>query len=73
IRMSGGVRTWRIRTEKELPVRVRVQRGAGEVVLYGEREKSVDRGETVRKGGRGAGQLEIEAVAGMGSLTVTSW
>jgi hypothetical protein len=73
IRMSGGVRTWRIRTEKEVPVRVKVRRGAGEVVLYGDREKGVDRGETVRKGGDGDGRLEIEAVAGMGSLTVTSW
>jgi hypothetical protein len=73
IRMSGGVRTWRIRTEQKVPVRVKVRRGAGEVVLYGDREKGINRGETVRTGGHGDGRLEIEAVAGMGSLTVSSW
>jgi hypothetical protein len=72
IRMSGGVNTWRIRTEEEVPVRVRVRRGAGEVVLYGDKDKGVHRGETLQSDGDGEGRLEIDAVAGLGTLTVST-
>jgi hypothetical protein len=72
IRMSGGVNTWRIRTAEQVPVRVRIRRGAGEVVLYGERDKGVQRGEVLSSDGGGEGRLEIDAVAGLGSLTVST-
>ena len=72
IRMSGGVHTWRIRTAGEFPVEVRLRRGAGEVELNGDRNRGVDRGETLRARGRtdASGGVEVDAVAGVGSLTV---
>ena len=72
IRMTGGVHRWRIGTEGEFPVEVRLRRGAGEVELNGDRDRDVDRGRTLRSRGRDgvSGGLEIEAVAGIGSLSV---
>jgi hypothetical protein len=70
IRMSGGVHTWRIRTEREEPVRVQVRAGAGAVTLYGKSDGGVDKGKEVTAGS-GTG-LEIDAVAGVGSLTVSA-
>ncbi|MGK5682584.1 hypothetical protein [Actinoplanes sp. URMC 104] len=73
IRMAGGVHEWRIGTEGEFPVKVRVRKGAGEISLNGDRDRRVDRGETVRSRGRDekSGGLRIEAVAGIGSLSVS--
>ena len=72
IRMSGGVHTWRIRTDGRVPVTAVLRRGAGEVELNGDRERGVDKGETLRASGRGdgSGGVRVEAVAGVGSLTV---
>jgi hypothetical protein len=73
IRMAGGVHRWRIGTEGEFPVKVRLRQGAGEVELNGDRDRDVDRGRTIRSRGSGeaSGGLRIEAVAGIGSLSVT--
>ncbi|WP_127501073.1 hypothetical protein [Actinoplanes solisilvae] len=73
IRMAGGVHRWRIETEGEFPVKVRLRRGAGEVELNGDRDRDIDRGRTLRSRGEDevSGGLEIEAVAGIGSLSVT--
>ncbi|MBL7252843.1 hypothetical protein [Paractinoplanes lichenicola] len=70
IRMSGGVREWSIRTEGEVPVQVRARFGAGEVSLYGKRERGVGQNTTLTAGD-GSG-LEVTAAAGFGSLAVSS-
>ena len=71
IRMSGGVHSWRIRTEGLVPARILVQRGAGSVVVNGKRRDSIARDTTIRSGNldRGAG-IDVDAVAGIGSLQV---
>ncbi len=73
IRMAGGVHTWRIGTEGEFPVKVRLRKGAGEVSLNGDRDQGIDRGRTLRSRGSDekSGGLTIEAVAGIGSLSVS--
>ncbi|MBM2614955.1 hypothetical protein JIG36_05200 [Actinoplanes sp. LDG1-06] len=70
ITMSGGVREWSIRTENEIPVRVRARSGAGEVSLYGKRERGIG-SDTTLTAGDGSG-LEVNAAAGFGSLAVSS-
>ncbi|MCM4078757.1 hypothetical protein [Paractinoplanes hotanensis] len=72
IRMAGGVHRWRIGTEGEFPVQVKIRKGAGSVDLNGDRDQGVDRGETLRSQGSDAksGGLRIEAVSGIGSLSV---
>ncbi|WP_250029447.1 hypothetical protein [Paractinoplanes maris] len=73
IRMAGGVRRWHIGTEGEFRIKVKLRKGAGEVDLNGDRDKGVDRGETLRARGSDddSGGLRIEAVAGIGSLSVS--
>ncbi|MFC7534219.1 hypothetical protein [Actinoplanes sp. GCM10030250] len=72
IRMTGGVNRWRIETAREVPVRVEVSNGAGNVVLYGDESGGVGKGETVRSGDLGDRPgLDIDAAAGLGSLEVT--
>ncbi|HEY0003042.1 MAG TPA: hypothetical protein VGB74_21490 [Actinoplanes sp.] len=70
IRMSGGVHTWRIRTGRPEPVLVNVREGAGAVTLYGKNGGGVAKGKQV-SAGSGTG-LQIEAVAGIGTLTVSA-
>jgi hypothetical protein len=72
IRMSGGVNTWNIITAREVPVTMVLRDGGGEVVLNGERARNIDRGTTLRAkvDGDDDDGLEIEAVAGLGKLTV---
>ncbi|MCY1136769.1 hypothetical protein OWR29_02080 [Actinoplanes sp. Pm04-4] len=70
IRMSGGVREWSIDTEGEVPVRVQARSGAGEVSLYGKRERGIAQN-TVLTTGDGSG-LDVTAAAGFGSLAITS-
>jgi len=69
IRMSGGVNTWRITTATEVPVTVLLRKGAGEVALNGHRTRNIKRDTRVRDG-NGGGGLDIDAVAGLGTLTV---
>ncbi|WP_433307241.1 hypothetical protein ACQP2F_23010 [Actinoplanes sp. CA-030573] len=69
IRMTGGVGTWTITTPREVPVKVLVRDGAGSVTLNGDRTRGIDRNTTLQDGD-GEGGLDIDAVAGLGSLTV---
>ncbi|MBM2616663.1 hypothetical protein JIG36_13945 [Actinoplanes sp. LDG1-06] len=73
IRMAGGVHEWRIGTEGEFAVKVRVRKGAGAISLNGDRDEGIDGGETVRSRGDDdvSGGLAIEAVGGIGSLKVS--
>ncbi|MFC7277048.1 hypothetical protein ACFQS1_23910 [Paractinoplanes rhizophilus] len=73
IRMTGGVNTWNITTAKEVPVRVLLRDGGGRVTLNGDRTRGIDRYTRLRADGRDdveSGGLDIEAVAGIGALTV---
>jgi hypothetical protein len=68
--MSGGVNTWRIRTEGKVPVRLSVGKGVGESKLNGERDENLKPGDTRRADGGDGGGLKIDAVAGIGTLVV---
>ncbi|GIE98653.1 hypothetical protein Ari01nite_61180 [Paractinoplanes rishiriensis] len=72
IKMSGGVNTWNIKTAREVPVSVEMRRGGGEVVLNGKRVRNINRGTTLRAqvDNSDAEGLKIDAVAGVGTLTV---
>lgn len=71
IRMSGGLNTWRIETEGEPNARVLLRDGGGTVQLGEERFDGVARGTTLETGsGEPAGRLDIDAVAGLGTLIV---
>jgi hypothetical protein len=71
IRMTGGLNTWRIETESEPNVRILLREGGGEVQLGDERFSGIARGTTLVAGsGDRAGRLDIDAVAGLGKLTV---
>lgn len=72
IRMSGGVKTWRITTARKVPLRVVLRQGGGEVVLNGRSVRGVARNTTLddRVAGSGAAGLNIEAVTGLDTLTI---
>lgn len=72
IRMVGGVNTWTITTKDEVPVKALLRDGGGSVTLNGDRTRGIDRntrlsadGDDVESGG-----LDIDAVAGLGTLIV---
>ncbi|GAA0579922.1 hypothetical protein GCM10010172_76110 [Paractinoplanes ferrugineus] len=73
IKMSGGVNTWQITTAEPVPVTVLLRAGGGKVVLDGRTTNGIDKG-TRLTGGKGAGgpALDIDAVAGLGTLTVAA-
>jgi hypothetical protein len=73
IRMTGGVNTWVITTAKKVPLSTLLRQGAGEVSLNGTRVRNLKRGSVVRAGGGAgveSGGFGIDAVAGIGTLTV---
>jgi hypothetical protein len=73
--MGGGVNTWRISTDGEVPVRAVFRKGAGSVTLFGDRDKGVPTGATVSSGGDGDGAgngVDLTAESGVGTLTVTA-
>ncbi|GIM89149.1 hypothetical protein [Paractinoplanes toevensis] len=73
IRMTGGVNSWSITTAKKVPLSALLRQGAGEVSLNGTRVRNLKRGAVVRAdGGPGveSGGFGIDAVAGIGTLTV---
>jgi hypothetical protein len=73
IRMGGGVSTWRIRTARQVPVRVAIGNGAGDVVLYGQHSGGVGAGTTLRSGDLDdAAGLDVIATGGLGNLAVVS-
>ncbi|MBW6434312.1 hypothetical protein KZ829_11270 [Actinoplanes hulinensis] len=69
ISMGGGVRDWKITTDGKTRVRAVLQRGAGEVDLYGDRDRGVD-SRTVFTVGDGDGGIDLVAAEGVGTLTV---
>ena len=72
VRMTGGVGTWTIRTAGQVPARVTVGDGAGNVTVYDDRRGGTGGGTVIRSGDLGSGPgLDVEAVAGMGSLEIT--
>lgn len=71
IRMSGGVNTWQITTADRVPVSVLLRDGGGKVVLFGRTTDGVSRN-TRLTDGSGDGGLDIDAVAGLGTLTVAA-
>jgi len=72
IRMTGGVNTWRITTPVRVPVKALLEDGGGKVVLNGDETDGIDRHTTLRAGGgtNDSGGLNIDAVAGLGTLIV---
>jgi hypothetical protein len=75
VRMSGGVNSFDVRTAERTPVRVRVGRGAGQVVLYGQRHAGVAAGRTFTPAAWGAAvdRVDVDAAAGMSALTVAPY
>lgn len=74
IRMSGGVSTWRIARPEQVPVQVRLGSGAGSVTLDDQRRDGIGGGETIASDGwaDATDRYDIDAVAGVSDLTVTS-
>ena len=72
IRMTGGVNTWRIDTDGQVAVQVLVRKGAGRIVLYGRDRGGVGHGKTVRSLAGGRGAIVVDAVGGIGKLTVAA-
>ncbi|WJK38856.1 hypothetical protein O7608_20425 [Solwaraspora sp. WMMA2056] len=74
VRMSGGVSTWRVAVPADVGVRVRLGSGAGGVSLDGARRDGVAGGETLTTTGweQSTDRYDIDAVAGVAELTVTS-
>jgi len=72
VRMSGGANQLRIRTAGTIPVRVRIRKGAGKVVLNGQTDNGVARGTsfTSRDFAGSTDRIDVDAVAGVGTLTV---
>jgi hypothetical protein len=65
----GGLGTWRIVTDGEVPVRALFREGAGSVTVYGDADAGVGRGEQIRAG-RGDGGIRLDSAGGVGALTV---
>jgi hypothetical protein len=72
IRMTGGVNTWTVTTARRVPVRVLLRDGGGQVVLNGDRTGALDRDTRLRDRRGDGGGLDIDAVAGLGTLIVAS-
>jgi hypothetical protein len=72
VRMTGGINRFRIRTADRAPARVRAQRGAGKITLYDVVEDGVARGQSLASPAfdRSTDRIDVDAVAGMGTLVV---
>jgi hypothetical protein len=75
VRMSGGVNLFDVRTAGRTPVRVRVGSGAGQVVLNGRAHAGVAAGRTFTPAawGEAVDRIDVDAAAGMSSLTVAPY
>ncbi|WP_436534099.1 hypothetical protein [Actinoplanes sp. HUAS TT8] len=72
IRMGGGVSSWQIRTGAQVPVKVLVGSGAGDVVLYGQHSGGIGAGTTLHSGEFGETPgLDVTATGGLGNLEVS--
>jgi hypothetical protein len=72
VRMAGGVNSFRIHTLDRVPARVLARRGAGKVTLYDLVEDGVARGQLLASPAfdRSTDRIDVDAVAGMGTLVV---
>jgi hypothetical protein len=70
IRMTGGLNTWQITTTGKVATRVLARQGAGRIILNGRDFAGVPRGRTVSSGSSGPDRIEVDAVGGIGKLTV---
>ena len=73
VRMTGGVNQFLVRLAKLTPVRVQADSGAGQVTLGGSIHRGIAPGQSFTAYGWGDGTagIDLQAVAGMGGLTVT--
>ncbi|BCJ40829.1 hypothetical protein GCM10010168_48720 [Actinoplanes ianthinogenes] len=67
----GGLGTWRIVTDREVPVRAFFRRGAGSVTVYGDTDDGVAPAAVIRSG-RGDDGIRLASEHGVGALTVQS-
>jgi hypothetical protein len=72
VRMTGGVNQFLVHTADSVPVRVRVGSGAGRVVLDGRQRNGIAPGAsfTTARWTNGGDRIDLDAVAGMATLTV---
>lgn len=75
VRMSGGVNLFDVRTAGQVPVRVRVGKGAGRVTLDGRSHSGVAAGQTFtpQHWGETVDRVDVDAIAGMSALTVAPY
>jgi len=75
VRMSGGVSLFDVRTTGEVPVRVRVGSGAGQVTLDGLLHSGVAAGHTFTpdRWGETVNRVDVDASAGMSAMTVAPY
>ena len=73
VRMTGGVNQFQVRLAGATPVRVRVQSGAGQVTVAGSTHRGIAPGQSFTANGWGSADngIDLLAVAGMATLTVT--
>ncbi|WIM99206.1 hypothetical protein ACTOB_002850 [Actinoplanes oblitus] len=74
VRMTGGVDQFRVTLPDTTPVRVRVESGAGQVTVGGTTHRGIAPGRsfTTRGWGTGDAGVDLQAVAGLSTLTVTN-
>jgi hypothetical protein len=72
VRMTGGVNQFLVHTADPVPVRVRVGSGAGQVKLDGRTHNGIPPGAlfTPPQWAQGGDRIDLDAVAGMATLTV---
>ena len=72
VRMTGGANQFQIRTVGAVPARLRIRKGAGKVVFDGRTDNGVDRGAvfTSAEFADSDDRIDVDAVAGVGTLTV---
>jgi len=75
VRMSGGVSLFDVRTTGQVPVRVRVGSGAGQVTLDGLLHSGVAAGQTFTpdRWGETVDRVDVDASAGMSAMTVAPY
>jgi hypothetical protein len=75
VRMNGGVNAFTVRSAGQIPVRVRVGSGAGEVILDGETHSGVAAGALFTPGrwANAVDRIDLDAAAGMSALTVAAY
>ncbi|GAA2574289.1 hypothetical protein GCM10010435_57050 [Winogradskya consettensis] len=70
IRMAGGVNTFEVRAERDVPVRLRTRRGAGQVTFEGRTDDGVAKEAAFLSPGwqKSSDRIDVDAVAGIGTM-----